>query len=84
MKMKANRKYMALLFLVIATPLMFYCCFILTDLIITISICIIYGNFIFEIDELYLGCKVIPFGIPAGIVFWFVECRRYGIKIFGK
>lgn len=83
-KIKANRKYMALLFLVIAIPLMLFGCIIIETLIIAIFFYIKDGNFIFDINDLYSVCKLIPLGIPAGIVIWFAECRRYGIKIFGK
>ena len=83
-KMKANRKYMALLFLVIATPLILFCTIIIYALIVYIFFYIKNGNVIFDINDLYSGFKLIPLGIPAGIVIWFAECRRCGIKIFGK
>lgn len=82
--MRKNRKYNALLFLVIATPFMFFCCTIIVELIISTLIYIKYGAFIFNIDDFYLALKIVPFGIPVGIAMWYLECRRLGIKIFGK
>lgn len=83
--MKTNRKYLALLFLLIIVPVIFGICYILTKLVVSMLIYFLYGDFIFfNIKDFYLALKVAFFGIPTGVVIWFLECRRLGIKIFGK
>lgn len=82
--MKTNRKYKALLFSIIATPFMFFCCAIIVELIVSILIDIKYGDFIFNIEDFYLALKIVPFGIPTGIGIWYLECRRLRINILGK
>ncbi|MCX8640835.1 hypothetical protein J3U37_12030 [Gilliamella sp. B3172] len=82
--MKTNRKYLALLFLLIIVPVIFGICYILTKLVVSMLIYFLYGDFIFNIKDFYLALKVAFFGIPTGGVIWFLECRRLGIKIFGK
>lgn len=84
MKIKTNRKYRALLFLLIMMPLFFFCCYIFAKLIFSLFIYILYGDFIFNINDLYIACKLTILGLPVGIVFWLAECRRLGIKILGK
>ncbi|XKM14506.1 hypothetical protein RCS94_04850 [Orbaceae bacterium ac157xtp] len=82
--MKTNRKYQALLFLIIIMSLCFFCGYIIIELILSIFIYIVYGDFIFGVKNIYIACKLAPFGIPSGVGIWYLECRRLGIKIFGK
>jgi signal transduction histidine kinase len=84
MKTKTNRKYLALLFLLITMPLIIFCSYILTMLVVSIFIYIKYGDFIFDRYDFYTAFKLAPLGLIAGVIIWFGECRRLGIKIFGK
>ncbi|NUF28297.1 MULTISPECIES: hypothetical protein [unclassified Gilliamella] len=83
--MKKNRKYLALLYCVTVVPFLFFCSAIIIELTISIILFIMYNvDFIYGVNDIYIACKVACFGIPTGIAFWYLECRRYGIKIFGK
>lgn len=83
--MRKNKKYWALLYLIIATPVMFFCSAIIIEVITLITLSIVYNiDFIFEKKYIYIACKFACFGFPAGVFFWFMECRRLGVKIFGK
>lgn len=82
--MKRNRKYLALLFLITIMPLHFLCCGIITILILSILNYILHGDFIYDMHDIYMVCKLAPLGIIAGIGMWYLESRRLGIKIFGK
>lgn len=42
------------------------------------------NEFVIDTKDIYIACKLAPFGIPVGIAMWYLECRRLGIKIFGK
>ena len=84
-KMRKNKKYWALLYLIIATPVMFFCSAIIIEVITLITLSIVYNiDFIFEKKYIYIAYKFACFGFPAGVFFWFMECRRLGVKIFGK
>ena len=83
--MKRNKKYIALIFLCIAMPVYFFLLIMIVSVMISLYVYIIKGNFVFYTEDLYFASKLAIFlGIPAGIVFWIGECRRLGIKIFGK
>lgn len=82
--MKLNRKYLALLYLCIVMPTFFFFLIIILSVMLSLYIYIINGYFEFYTKDIYFACKLAILGIPTGIVFWFVECRRLGIKIFGK
>ncbi|OCG15036.1 hypothetical protein [Gilliamella sp. WF3-4] len=84
-KMKKNRKYLALLFCLIVIPFMFFFMGIIMELTVLIVLFIMYSiDFEYDINDLYLACKLACFGFPTGIACWYLECRRYGVNIFGK
>lgn len=84
--MKKNKKYWALLYSIIITPFMFFFGAVLLELFNLLIIYITSDiDFIFDKEYIYIACKfAICLGFPSGIIFWLAECRRYGIKIFGK
>ncbi|MDF7666467.1 hypothetical protein PT273_01145 [Orbaceae bacterium ESL0727] len=82
--MKTNRKYRALLFLIIMMPLFFFLGAIIVKLIITCIIYAIYRDFIFSVTDFYIAFKFAPFGFIAAFGLWYIECRRLGIKILSK
>ncbi|PXZ06899.1 hypothetical protein DKK70_09570 [Gilliamella apicola] len=83
--MKRNKKYIALIFLCTAIPIYFFLLIMIFSVMISLCFYIIKGNFVFYTENIYTASKLAFFlGIPAGIVFWIGECRRLGIKIFGK
>lgn len=79
---KTNRKYLSLLFLCIAMPLMLFFIILIMSLVFSILFYFKINEFVIDIKDIYLACKIASLGIPAGI--WYLECRRLGIKIFGK
>ncbi|MWN32945.1 MULTISPECIES: hypothetical protein [unclassified Gilliamella] len=88
--MKKNRKYVALFYLTVGTPFVLFCAQVLFYLMISIVIMAIEQSdlkFFIEFIKEYiytifkLSCFV---GILSGAIIWYAECRRYGIKIFGK
>lgn len=82
--MKTNRKYLALLYSCIAMPIIVFFCYTIIIFLLSIYTYVVYGDFIFETKDIYMACKLAFFGIPTGIGMWYLECRRFGIKIFGK
>jgi len=78
------RKYLALLFLCIAIPLLLFLIILITSLISSILLYFKTNQFVINTEDIYIACKIAPLGIPTGIGLWYLECRRFGIKIFGK
>lgn len=82
--MKKNRKYLALLYSCVAMPIIVFLSYIIIIFLFSIFTYVMYRDFIFEVKDIYVACKLAPFGVPIGIAMWYLECRRLGIKIFGK
>ncbi|GAA5107798.1 hypothetical protein GCM10023211_09290 [Orbus sasakiae] len=43
-----------------------------------------YDVFLYKCEYVLLALKISLLAIPASILMWYLECRRLGIKIFGK
>ena len=82
--MRKNRKYLALLFLCIAMPICFFMSILFFSIMISFYIYIVNGYFHFYSEDIYSALKAASVGIPIGIGIWYLECRRLGVKIFGK
>jgi len=82
--MKRNNKYLVLLYLCVMYPVMLFFYYIFMILILSIYLYINTGDILFDEETIYTACEVALFGIPFGIVLWYVECRWFKIKIFGK
>lgn len=79
-----NRKYLVLLFLCIVMPLLLFLIILITSLISSILFYFNTNQFVINSEDIYIACKIAPLGIPTGICLWYLECRRLGIKMFGK
>ena len=79
-----NRKYLVLLFLCIVMPLLLFLIILITSLISSILFYFNTNQFVINTEDIYIACKIAPLGIPTGICLWYLECRRLGIKMFGK
>ena len=82
-KIKMN-KYYALIFL---------CAIVYFGIFLTIIVMsFTYALYIYIIDDIYLykkkyiflALKISLSGILPTIIIWYLECRRLGVKIFGK
>ena len=82
--MKKYRKYLALLFVCIAMPLLLFLIILITSLISSILLYFKTNQFVINPEDIYIACKIAPLGITTGIGLWYLEFRRFGIKIFGK
>ena len=82
--MKKYRKYLALLFVCIAMPLLLFLIILITSLISSILFYFNTNQFVINTEDIYIACKIAPLGIPIGIYLWYLECRRLGINMFGK
>lgn len=82
--MKKNRKYLVLLFLCITMPLILFFSILIISLIFSFLFYFKTNEFVINTKDIYIACKLAPFGIPVGIYMWYLECRRLRIKIFGK
>ena len=81
--MKKYRKYLALLFVCIAIPLLLFLIILITSLISSILLYFKTNQFVINTEDIYIACKIALLGIPIGIGLWYLECRRLGIKMFG-
>lgn len=81
---KMSRKYLALIYLSLAIPIVIFLGFIFLKIILFLYIFFMYDDFYFSLDDIAIILKISFLGIPAGIAMWYLECRRLGIKIFGK
>ena len=65
-------------------PLLLFLIILITSLISSILFYFNTNQFVINTEDIYIACKIAPLGIPTGICLWYLECRRLGIKMFGK
>ena len=79
-----SRKYLSLIYLSLVIPIVMFFSLILLKIIIFLYIFFMYDDLYFSLDNILIIFKFSLLGTPFGFVMWYLECRRLGIKIFGK
>ncbi|PXZ08701.1 hypothetical protein DKK70_00895 [Gilliamella apicola] len=83
--MKINKKYLvALLFTCFILSICLFVCYIAVIFLLSIYFYLMYGDFLFKVEDIYIACKLGAVGIPIGIGIWYLEYRRMRINIYGK
>ncbi|QYN45519.1 hypothetical protein GYM75_12090 [Gilliamella sp. ESL0441] len=82
--MKINKKYKALLFVCTVMSVSLFLFVVIISLIFSYITYLQTKEFIIDVNDIYNACKLAPLGILTGVGMWYLECRRLGVKIFGK
>lgn len=83
MKIKMN-KYYGLLFFCTVIYLSLFLTIVVMSFIYALCMYVSYDVFLYKCEYVLLALKISLLAIPASILMWYLECRRLGIKIFGK
>ena len=83
LKIKKN-KYYALLFLCAIVYFGIFLTIIVISFSYALYIYFIDDIFLYEKKYIFLALKISLSGILPTIVIWYLECRRLGVKTFGK
>ena len=82
-KIKMN-KYYALIFLCAIVYFGIFLIIIVMSFTYALYIYIIDDIFLYKKKYIFLALKISLSGILPTIIIWYLECRRLGVKIFGK
>lgn len=82
-KIKMN-KYYALIFLCAIVYFGIFLTIIVMSFTYALYIYIIDDIFLYKKKYIFLALKISLSGILPTIIIWYLECRRLGVKIFGK